>query len=113
MNWKKLSLLIVLLSIILNISFPNLPHPQEYISQLSTSAEDPQIYSLGLLGYYPMNEGEGASLIDHSNNENNGTVFGATWADGILGKSLNFDGVDDYVHIDALPFSTGKLTVSV
>jgi len=34
-----------------------------------------------LVGYWNFNEGEGTTLADLSGNENNGTIYGATWND--------------------------------
>ena len=33
----------------------------------------------GLIGYWPMNEGEGTTVYDKSTNNNDGTIYGATW----------------------------------
>lgn len=51
----------------------------------------------GLVGYWPFNEGVGSSTADLSGFGATGTITGATWVDGIKGKCLSFDGVDDYV----------------
>lgn len=42
-------------------------------------------------------EGFGTIAKDESGCGNDGTIYGATWVDGISGKALSFDGVDDYV----------------
>jgi len=42
-------------------------------------------------------------VLDASGNNNHGTIYGATWVDGIYGKALSFDGVDDYAIVS--PFS--------
>jgi len=36
---------------------------------------------------------------DSSGNNNNGTIYGATFIDGILGLALSFDGVNDVVEV--------------
>jgi hypothetical protein len=36
---------------------------------------------------------------DSSGNGNDGTVYGATFVDGVRGQALSFDGVDDYVEV--------------
>lgn len=36
---------------------------------------------------------------DSSGKEHHGIVYGATFVDGIKGKALSFDGVDDYVYV--------------
>jgi hypothetical protein len=48
-------------------------------------------------------EGSGTVAKDESGYGNDGTIQGATWVDGISGKALSFDGVDDYVEA---PFPT-------
>jgi len=37
--------------------------------------------------------------LDSSGNNNDGTVYGASWVDGKLGNALSFDGTNDYVGI--------------
>jgi len=48
------------------------------------------------------NEGEGNILNDSSGNGNDGVIHGANWTDGVMGKGLEFDGVDDYVDCGSL-----------
>ncbi len=47
------------------------------------------------------NEGSGNIVYDESGNDNHGTIHGATWATGMFGPALQFDGVDDYVEVPA------------
>jgi len=42
-------------------------------------------------------EGSGTTVKDETGHGNDGTIHGATWVDGISGKALSFDGVDDYI----------------
>jgi hypothetical protein len=54
-------------------------------------------------------DNEGDLGHDDSENGNNGTVNGAVSADGICGKALNFDGINDFVLIqdsDSLDVTT-------
>jgi len=44
------------------------------------------------------NEGSGTTLTDASGNGHHGTINGATWANGIEGNALSFDGASDYVE---------------
>lgn len=46
----------------------------------------------GLVGYWPLDEGEGEEVKDISGNEHNGVVKGPTWTDGRHGKALLFAG---------------------
>lgn len=41
----------------------------------------------------------GNTVLDDSGNGNNGTIYGATQVDGVVGKALSFDGVNDYVSV--------------
>ena len=52
----------------------------------------------GLVGAWHFDEGSGTTAYDTSGNDNDGTIYGATWVDGKFGKALSFDGIDDYIH---------------
>lgn len=51
----------------------------------------------GLVGYWEFNQGKGNIARDSSGKGNDGTIEGATWVEGKIGKALEFDGIDDYV----------------
>ena len=52
----------------------------------------------GPVGYWAMDEGEGARAFDASGNNNTGVLAnGPAWVEGKYGSALSFDGVDDYV----------------
>jgi hypothetical protein len=53
----------------------------------------------GAMAYWSFNEGYGTTAHDSSGNDNHGTINGATWTDGRLGRALDFDGTDDYVQV--------------
>jgi hypothetical protein len=53
----------------------------------------------GLVGYWNFDEGTGTIAHDSSGNNNDGTIYGATWTSGKYGQALSFDGVDDYVEM--------------
>lgn len=53
--------------------------------------------NLGLVGYWPMDEGAGNKVIDASGQGNTGTITGATWTNGKHGKALSFNGGSDNV----------------
>ena len=60
-------------------------------------------------------EGSGTIAKDESGNENDGAIHGATWATGISGEALSFDGRDDYINMggnENLKMTNG-LSVSV
>ncbi|MCH8219126.1 MAG: LamG domain-containing protein, partial [Planctomycetes bacterium] len=55
-----------------------------------------------LVGWWPLNDGEGSVAKEASGRGVDGTLNGGpVWsAEGVHGGSLEFDGVDDYVFID-------------
>jgi concanavalin A-like lectin/glucanase superfamily protein/Big-like domain-containing protein len=55
---------------------------------------------VGLVASYSFDEGTGATLVDHSGQNNTGTISGATWTTaGRFGSALAFDGVNDWVTV--------------
>jgi len=68
----------------------------------------------GLIGYWKFDEGSDLIVSDSSGNENDGSIVGASWANGKIDKALSFDGVNDYVRIpDSNVFNiTDEMTVS-
>ena len=82
---------------------------------LTTTVADADITD-GLVGYWPLDEGEGTTTADLSGNENHGTFIGnPAWDSGKLDAALNFDGTDDAVDCGNSPildFGTGDWTVS-
>jgi len=78
----------------------------------------------GLVLWLPMDEGSGNTTYDYSGNNNNGTLYnGSTicggidncplWVDGLIGKAISFDGVDDYVNIPSSPSLSGLNTITL
>jgi hypothetical protein len=66
-----------------------------------------------LIGHWTFDEHSGMTAFD-SAGDNDGTIYGATRADGILGGALDFDGVGDYANCgnnDSLDL-TDELTIS-
>ncbi len=55
-----------------------------------------------IVGWWQFNEGEGSVAYDISGYNNDGTIHGATYVDGVPGKegyALEFDGISDYVNV--------------
>jgi hypothetical protein len=70
--------------------------------------------NLGLVGYWPMDEGAGSKAGDFSGSGNTGTITGATWTNGKKGKALNFDGSSSYIRSATFPnFPTTTMTACV
>jgi hypothetical protein len=53
----------------------------------------------GPVAQWKFDEGSGTSAKDATDNNNDGTISGATWTSGKFGSALSFDGTDDYVNI--------------
>lgn len=62
-------------------------------NQLTDTAGNPPI------GYWPMDDHTGASIVDTSGNGNTGTITAATFKPGKIGTALNFDGVSATVAV--------------
>lgn len=54
-----------------------------------------------LVGHWKFDEGSGTIAADSSGNGNTGTLNGPTWVDGKYGKALSFNGVNNYVRVEA------------
>ncbi|MBN1489882.1 MAG: hypothetical protein JXA69_08195 [Phycisphaerae bacterium] len=53
----------------------------------------------GLAGYWSFDDGSGVVAHDDSGNNRDGNIDGASWASGVSGSALSFDGQDDYITI--------------
>jgi len=73
----------------------------------SVMATDPN-----LIAHWQLDDGTG-SVAEDSAGDNDGTVYGAVWTDGIIDGALDFDGDDDYVEVpDSNEFTTDTGTIS-
>jgi len=67
----------------------------------------------GLAASWHFDEESGNIAYDSSGNDNDGTIYGATWVDGKYGKALNFDGSNDYITIPHdTSFDVDKVTIT-
>jgi len=70
-----------------------------------------------LVGYWAFDDGSGSVAVDGSGNGNLGTLNNmedADWVDGVVGKCLSFDGVNEFVncgHDASLNMGTGNFTL--
>ena len=60
----------------------------------------------GLVGFWKLDDGSGATASDASGNGHDGLVDGASWTQGIVGGALHFDGDDDGVDLGSLDVPT-------
>ena len=64
----------------------------------------------GLMGYWPMSEGAGATTADASGNGRTGTLMnGPLWG---AEPGLDFDGIDDYVDVGKFDVSGSAITLT-
>ena len=59
----------------------------------------------GCVLYYPGLPGQGSAIWDRSNNDNNGTIVGATWvrnSSGLWTLRIGDPTADDYINIDSV-----------
>lgn len=52
-----------------------------------------------LVGYWPLDDGQGSTVADKSGNENNGAIQKADWIKNETGTVLDFNGIDSVVVI--------------
>ena len=52
----------------------------------------------GLVSLWNLNENSGTIVYD-SEDGNDGTIYGASWTEGVSGSALKFDGKNDYVIV--------------
>jgi hypothetical protein len=71
-----------------------------------------RLYQSGPLVWYKFDTGSGNTAVDSSGNGYDGTIIGAGWVNGKLGKALEFDGVD-YVTVPTASCSSLSKEMSV
>jgi hypothetical protein len=69
------------------------------LGELERMQEPP---TLGLVGRWSFEEGEGVRARDSSGKDNHGTLEkGVRWGEGFVGKGVNFDGKESYLALGA------------
>ena len=68
------------------------------LPQIGSAEIDPET----AVGVWLFDEGAGKTTKDSSGKEHDGTINGAKWKDGKIGKALEFDGAQ-WVSIDSTP----------
>jgi hypothetical protein len=71
----------------------------------------------GLVGYWPLEEGQGDTAYDYSGRNNHGIIEGATWRERMTGSSLEFDGQNDYVNLgdsanEVMPYGNSSRSIT-
>jgi len=64
------------------------------------------IEAVGMVAHWKMDENSGSIIYDDSGNGNDGTLINMddeAWIIGVTGNALQFDGIDDYVHVPHSP----------
>ncbi len=70
---------------------------------VTVSVSYPPTSTAGLVASYSFDEGTGTVVHDLSGSGNNGTVANATWAQGLFGQALSFNGANSWVTINDSP----------
>ncbi len=73
------------------------------VAQFDLQQTGPQFPLLGLVGYWPMNEGGGSTVNDESGSGWNGQLSGGSWTAGWDGQGLRFNGSGDQVVVSHQP----------
>jgi len=95
----------------------NLDEIRYYNRPLSPS-EVSRLYDWGPgpVSWWKLDERTGTQAFDSSGNANTGTLIdGPTWASGKFGQALQFDGVNDRVHVPeqkSLTYTGGNMTLA-
>ena len=96
-----------------NAQFPDVTHYNNVGFRLALQSNGG--LEEGLVGHWCFDEGSGSTVSDSSGSGYEGTIHGPTWVGGVVGTALNFDGIDDYVEIDAdlsLHHHPGQISVA-
>ena len=64
----------------------------------------------GPVAEWPLNEGSGTVIHDSTGDGNTGTVYGATWAPGVSGSALSFNGNGNHADINGTPADLTNLS---
>lgn len=64
-----------------------------------------------VVGWWPFDETSGSTAKDNWLGENHGTVYGATWTEGITNGALDFDGSNDWVQFGGDIGINGAMTI--
>ena len=75
--------------------------PSEILQRYNQTLEN-RVTESSLLSYWNLDENSGTTAFD-SIGSKDGEIYGASWADGVNGSGLAFDGNDDYVGISNYP----------
>ena len=80
----------------------------ELVKRIESILDDSAVLALDF------DEGSGTIAYDKSDYGNDGTIYGATWVDGVFGTGLDFDGTSsDYVEIpDSPSLDINRITIN-
>ena len=107
---KKLSYLIVLV-LILGLLLTGCSLLANIGQAPATGQKGMPLSTADLVALWHFDENSGTTAYDSTENINDGTISGASWVDGKLGKSLSFDG-NDYVMVpDSSLLEPDRITV--
>ena len=104
--------IIGLLASIILVSYKGSTDKARLAKTLSWAGSISHLLGDQAVGVWTFDNITGNTVIDDSGMDNNGTISGATVVDGVVGKALSFDGVNDYVAIpNSSDFNVQILTI--
>lgn len=74
----------------------------EEINTINTETQNPNNGEGDIISAWDFNENAG-DVANDSQGDNNGTIHGAVWGNGVEGSALKFNGENDYVIVDNDP----------
>ena len=81
---------------------PDKREPADWQPQPPAQLDFPPIAAselTGLVGYWPLDEGQGTTTADKSGRSPPAKVVGGWWVTGVRGKAILFDGFQDFINL--------------
>jgi len=71
-----------------------------FVPDMTTTVSAEEDYDMtNVVAMWKMDEDGGDTVYDETDNDNDGTIYDADWAEGKNNSGLSFDGDDDYVEV--------------
>jgi len=94
-------------------NYPGRVLVRKYASPEPTATVGDEQSTLMPVAHWRFDEGSGSTAYDSTPNHNNGTISGATFAEGKFGSAVSFDGTDDYLVTQSALNSQSQFSYSL